>query len=50
MKSSRIMRVFENYVKQYDMNNVNIKMRYFHSLKVMEIARDLAIKTGYLLS
>lgn len=47
MKSSRIMRVFENYVKQYDMNNVNVKMRYFHSLKVMEIARDLAIKTGY---
>ncbi len=42
MKSSRIMKIFEQYVRKYDMNNVNIKARYFHSLKVMEIARDLA--------
>lgn len=42
MKSSRIMKIFELYVRKYDMNNINIKSRYFHSLKVMELARELA--------
>ena len=46
LKSSRVMKVFEQYVKKYDMNNVNIKTRYFHSLKVMEICRDIALVTG----
>lgn len=46
LKSSRVMKVFEQYVKKYDMNNANIKMRYFHSLKVMEICRDIALVTG----
>lgn len=45
LKSSRVMRVFEQYVKKYDMNNINIKKRYFHSLKVMEICRDIALVT-----
>ncbi len=36
------MKIFENYVRKYDMNNINIKTKYFHSLKVMEIAKDLA--------
>ncbi|MGM9881634.1 MAG: HD domain-containing protein [Bacilli bacterium] len=42
MKSSRIMKIFEQYVRGYDMNNINIKAKYFHSLKVMEIAKELA--------
>lgn len=46
MKSSRIMKLFEQYVRKYDMNNVNIKARYFHSLKVMEIAKELASGLG----
>ncbi len=46
MKSSRIMKIFEQYVRKYDMNNVNIKSRYFHSLKVMEIAKGLATGLG----
>ena len=46
MKSSRIMKIFEQYVRKYDMNNVNIKARYFHSLKVMEIAKELASGLG----
>lgn len=46
MKSSRIMKIFEQYVRKYDMNNVNIKSRYFHSLKVMEIAKELATGLG----
>ncbi len=46
MKSSRVMRVFENYVKKYDMNNANIKAKYFHSLKVMELSKTIAMATG----
>ena len=46
MKSSRIMKIFEQYVRKYNMNNINIKARYFHSLKVMEIAKDLATQLG----
>ena len=40
------MKIFEQYVRKYDMNNINIKARYFHSLKVMEIAKDLATELG----
>lgn len=46
MKSSRIMKIFEQYVRKYDMNNINIKAKYFHSLKVMEIAKELATGLG----
>ncbi len=46
MKSSRIMKIFEQYVRKYDMNNINIKAKYFHSLKVMEISKDLASCLG----
>lgn len=46
MKSSRIMKIFEQYVRKYDMNNINIKAKYFHSLKVMEIVKELANGLG----
>ncbi len=46
MKSSRIMKVFEKYVRNYNMNNINIKSRYFHSLKVMELSREIASSLG----
>ncbi len=46
MKSSRIMKIFEQYVRKYDMNNINIKAKYFHCLKVMEIAKELATGLG----
>lgn len=42
MKSSRIMRIFEQYIKDFDMNNNNIKVKYFHSLKVMELSSEIA--------
>ena len=42
MKSSRVMKIFEQYVKKFDMNNTNIKAKYFHSLKTMELAREIA--------
>lgn len=40
------MRVFEQYVKKFDLNNNNIKSKYFHSLKVMEISSDIATTIG----
>ena len=46
MKSNRIMKIFEQYVRKYDMNNIDIKARYFHSLKVMETCRELATGLG----
>ena len=46
IRSSRVMKVFEQYVKKFDMNNNNIKAKYFHSLKVMEIANDIASTIG----
>jgi len=42
MKSSRVMKIFEQYVKKFDMNNANIKVKYFHSLKTMELSREIA--------
>lgn len=38
------MKYFEEYVKKYDMNNSQIKLKYFHSLKCMDIAKDIATK------
>lgn len=46
MKSSRVMKIFEQYVRKYDMNNINIKSKYFHCLKVMEIVKELAHGLG----
>lgn len=46
IKSSRVMKVFEQYVKKFDMNNNNIKSKYFHSLKVMELSSDIATTIG----
>lgn len=44
MKSSKIMKCFEEYIKKYDMNNSQVKLKYFHSLKSMDIAKDIATK------
>ena len=46
IRSSRVMKVFEQYVKKFDMNNNNVKMKYFHSLKVMEVSSDIASTIG----
>ena len=32
MKSSRVMKIFEQYVKKFDMNNTNIKSKYFQHI------------------
>ena len=42
MKETRIMRVFNKYVKKFNMNKGNIKAVYFHSLKMMDLCKDIA--------
>ena len=46
MKSSRLLKYFEEYLKKYDMNNNNIKTKYFHSLKSMDLAKLIATDLG----
>ena len=42
MKSSRLLKYFEEYIKKIDMNNSWSKAKYFHSLKSMDLARTIA--------
>ena len=42
MKETRIMKVYDNYVKKFDMNKGNVKAMYFHSTKMMELCKDIA--------
>ncbi len=46
MKSSRLLKVFEDYIKKIDMNNAYAKAKYFHSLKSMDLARNIASELG----
>ena len=46
MKSSRLLRYFEEYIKKIDMNNAWAKAKYFHSLKSMDLARVIAADMG----
>lgn len=42
MKSSRLLKYFEEYIKKIDMNNTWSKAKYFHSLKSMDLAKIIA--------
>ncbi len=46
MKETRIMKVFEQYIKKFDMNKGNVKAMYFHSIKMMELCKDIASSIG----
>lgn len=46
MKSSRLLKVFEEYIKKLDMNNSWAKAKYFHSLKSMDLAKIIATDLG----
>ena len=46
MKETRIMKAFEQYIKNFDMNKGNVKAMYFHSLKMMELCKDIASNIG----
>ena len=42
MKETKIMKVFEQYLKKFDMNKGNVKAMYFHSIKMMELCKSIA--------
>ncbi len=42
MKSSKLLKVFEEYIKTIDMNSAYAKAKYFHSLKSMDLANQIA--------
>lgn len=46
MRETRIMKVFEQYIKKFNMNKGNVKAMYFHSLKMMELCKDIASNLG----
>ena len=46
IKESRIMNVFNKFVKDFDMNKGNVKALYFHSLKMMDLCRNIASNLG----
>ena len=46
MRSSRLLKYFEEYIKKIDMNNAWAKAKYFHSLKSMDMARIIATDLG----
>lgn len=46
MKETKIMKVFETYVKKFDMNKGNVKAMYFHSIKMMELCKSIASNLG----
>ena len=46
MKSSRLLKYFEEYIKKIDMNNNWSKAKYFHSLKSMDLAKIIATDMG----
>ncbi len=45
-KESKIMYVFNKFVKKYDMNKGNVKALYFHSLKMMDLCKNIASSLG----
>ena len=46
MKSSKLLKYFEEYIKKIDMNNTWAKAKYFHSLKSMDLAKIIAENLG----
>lgn len=46
LKESKIMDVFNKYVKKFDMNKGNVKAVYFHSLKMMDLCKNIASNLG----
>lgn len=42
MRSSRLLKYFEEYIKKIDMTNTWAKAKYFHSLKSMDLAKIIA--------
>lgn len=46
IKESKIMNAFNKFVKKFDMNKGNVKALYFHSLKMMDLCKNIASELG----
>ena len=46
MKETKIMKTFEQYIKNFDMNKGNVKAMYLHSIKMMELCKKIASNVG----
>ena len=46
IKETRIMNVFNKYMKKFDMNKGNVKAIYFHSIKMMDLCKNIASNIG----
>ena len=42
MEKDRLLETFKEYVNKFDMNEHKIKLKYFHSLRVMDLSEQLA--------
>ena len=46
MKDSKILKVFEQYIKKFDMNKGNVKAMYFNCIKMMTLCKEIASSLG----
>lgn len=46
MNNNKIMKVFEQYIKKFNLTKTSTKAKYFHSLKVMELSQNIASVLG----
>jgi len=46
MKETKVMKVFEQYIKKFNMNKNHIKCTYFHCIKSMDLCKNIASVLG----
>ena len=46
IKETKIINAFNKFVKKFDMNKGNVKALYFHSLKMMDLCKNIASELG----
>ena len=46
MKETKVMKVFEQYIKKFNMNKNHIKCTYFHCIKSMDLCKNIASTLG----
>lgn len=46
MDNNKVMKVFEQYMKKFNLTKNTTKAKYFHSLKVMELSENIATTIG----
>ena len=47
IRETKVMNVFNKYIKKFDMNKGNVKAIYFHSIKMMDLCKNIASNLGF---